>query len=172
MSLSATWNMPEGPVVLNNTPLVAFWAIGRLDLLRDLFGEALIPQAVQAEFLAMERSSRERALAEATWIRSVTLAHPWQALAFTGLDRGEAEVLALAEERSARLVVLDERKARRFAERLELPLTGTLGLLLLAKEAGLIESVAHWTERLRDAGLYFRADLVKRVLVLAGELPV
>jgi len=74
MSLSATWNMPEGPVVLNNTPLVAFWAIGRLDLLRDLFGEALIPQAVQAEFLAMERSSRERALAEATWIRSVTLA--------------------------------------------------------------------------------------------------
>ena len=68
--------------------------------------------------------------------------------------------------------MLDERKARRFAERLELPLTGTLGLLLLAKEAGLIESVAHWTERLRDAGLYFRADLVKRVLVLAGELPV
>jgi predicted nucleic acid-binding protein len=44
---------------------------------------------------------------------------------------------------------------RRFAERLELPLTGTLGLLLSAKEAG----------------LYLRADLVKRVLELAGELP-
>lgn len=37
MRSSATWNMPEEPVVLNNTPLVAFWAIGRLDLLRDLF---------------------------------------------------------------------------------------------------------------------------------------
>lgn len=33
--------MPDGPVVLNNTPLVALWAIGRLDLLRDLFGEVL-----------------------------------------------------------------------------------------------------------------------------------
>ena len=171
MSSSATWNMPEGPVVLNNTPLVALWAIGRLDLLRDLFGEVLIPQAVKTEFLAMERSSRERALAEAPWIRSVALAQPWQALAFTNLDRGEAEVMALAEERSARLVVLDERKARRFAERLELPLTGTLGLLLSAKEAGLIESVTLWTERIRDAGLYLRADLVKRVLELAGELP-
>jgi predicted nucleic acid-binding protein len=45
--------MPDGPVVLNNTPLVALWTIGRLDLLRDLFGEILIPQAVEAEFLAM-----------------------------------------------------------------------------------------------------------------------
>jgi hypothetical protein len=40
--------MPDGPVVLNNTPLVALWTIGRLDLLRDLFGEVLIPQAVEA----------------------------------------------------------------------------------------------------------------------------
>lgn len=169
MSSSATWNMPDGPVVLNNTPLVALWAIGRLDLLRDLFGEVLIPQAVKTEFLAIERSSREKALAEAPWVRSAALAQPWLALAFTGLDQGEAEVMALAEERSARLVVLDERKARRFAERLDLPLTGTLGLLLSAKEVGLIESVAHWTEKICEAGLYLSADLVKRVLELAGE---
>jgi predicted nucleic acid-binding protein len=51
-----------------------------------------------------------------------------------GLDRGEAEVLALAEEREARLVVIDERKARRYAQRLGIPLTGTLGLLVAAKE--------------------------------------
>ena len=46
--------MPDRPVVLNNTPLVALWAIGRLDLLRDLFREVLIPQAVEEEFLAVE----------------------------------------------------------------------------------------------------------------------
>jgi uncharacterized protein len=161
--------MPDGPVVLNNTPLVALWTIGRLDLLRDLFGEVLIPQAVEAEFLAIDRSLRERSLADAPWVRTVALAQPRRALAFAGLDRGEAEVMALAEERGARLVVLDERKARRFAERLELPLTGTLGLLLSAKEAGLIDSVALWVDRIHDAGLYLRIDLVKRVLELAGE---
>jgi predicted nucleic acid-binding protein len=47
--------MPGGPVVLNNTPLTALWAIGRLDLLRDPFGEVLIPEAVRAEFLAREK---------------------------------------------------------------------------------------------------------------------
>jgi uncharacterized protein len=56
--------MPDGPVVLNNTPLVALWAVGRLDLLRDLFGEVLIPAAVEAEFLAIDRSLREKSLAE------------------------------------------------------------------------------------------------------------
>ncbi len=161
--------MPAGPVVLNNTPLVALWVVGRLDLLRDLFGEVLIPQAVEAEFLALDRSAREQALANSSWVRSTALAQPRRALAFMGLDRGEAEVLALAEERDARLVVLDERKARRFAERLGLPLTGTLGLLLLAKEEKLIESVSPWIEKVSTAGLYLRPDLVKRVLDLAGE---
>jgi predicted nucleic acid-binding protein len=52
--------MPDGPVVLNNTPLVALWAIGRLDLLRDLFGEILVPQAVESEFLAQEPAGRRR----------------------------------------------------------------------------------------------------------------
>jgi hypothetical protein len=77
-----TWNMPDGPVILNNTPLVALWSIGRLDLLRDLFGEVFIPQAVEAEFLAIDRSLRERSLADAPWVRAVILAQPRRALAF------------------------------------------------------------------------------------------
>jgi predicted nucleic acid-binding protein len=117
----------------------------------------------------MDRALRESALADAPWVRSVALAHPRRALSYAGLDPGEAEVLALAEERDARLIVVDERKARRFAERLDLPLTGTLGILLSAKEAGLIESVRLWIDKITEAGLYLRPDLVQRVLVLAGE---
>ncbi|MFP5288470.1 MAG: DUF3368 domain-containing protein, partial [Thermoanaerobaculia bacterium] len=89
--------MHDRPVVLNNTPLVALWSIGRLDLLRDLFGEVLIPQAVRNEFLATEENVRHKALAQAPWIRTVPLAQPRRVLAYTGLDQGEAEVLALAE---------------------------------------------------------------------------
>lgn len=43
--------MPARPVIINNTPLVALWVLGRLDLLRDLYGEVLMPQAVYNEFL-------------------------------------------------------------------------------------------------------------------------
>lgn len=50
--------MPAKPVVVNSTPLVAFWTIGRLDILRLLFGEIVIPPAVREEFLSIEKELR------------------------------------------------------------------------------------------------------------------
>ena len=61
--------MPDGPVVSNNTPLVALWILGRLDLLRDLYGEVLIPQAVHDEFIATEQARRQTTLNRAAWIK-------------------------------------------------------------------------------------------------------
>lgn len=57
--------MPDGPVIANNTPRVALWALGRLELLRDLYGEVWIPETVYDEFLAVERALREAALQNA-----------------------------------------------------------------------------------------------------------
>ncbi len=160
--------MPAAPVILNNTPLVALWVLRRLDLLRDLFGEVLIPPAVHAEFLAIDRAARQEALAEASWIKATPLANPRRILAYTGLDEGEAAVLVLAEE-LAGVVVMDERKGRRYAKRLGLALTGTLGLLLLAKERGFLPSVREAIDLLLAAGLYLDVYLVAEVLLLAGE---
>ena len=89
-------------------------------------------------------------------------------MVYTGLDEGEAEVLALAEETGG-LVVMDERKGRRYAKRLELPLTGTLGILIFAKERGLILSVADVLTALQAAGLRLEPTLVPETLRLAGE---
>ncbi len=57
--------MLGAPVIANNTPLVALWVLGRLDLFHDLYDELLIPDAVHAEFLATERGQRASALAAA-----------------------------------------------------------------------------------------------------------
>jgi hypothetical protein len=161
--------MPEGPVIANNTPLVALWVLDRLELLHELYEEILIPQAVLAEFVAIEPVGRRDALHQATWIKPVALENAQRALAFTGLDQGEAEVLALAEERAARLVIIDERRGRRYAKRLGFAVTGTLGLLLLAKEEALISAVAPLVGELESAGLYLDPSLVSNVLELAGE---
>ncbi|MBM4466875.1 MAG: DUF3368 domain-containing protein [Chloroflexi bacterium] len=161
--------MHVGPVIVNNTPLVALWVLGRLDLLRELYGEVLIPQAVYEEFVATEHTVRQTALENAPWIRPVSLANPQRARVYIGLDLGEAEVLALAEERAARLVIIDELKARRYAQRLEMPLTGTLGLLLLAKERGLVANLAPLLAELQEAGLHLSTTLIDRALRLAGE---
>src|SRR5579859_3485169 len=151
---------PAGPVILNHTPLVALWSLGQLPLLRDLYQEVIIPEAVSEEFLATERSVRQTALDEAPWIKLLSLRNPRQALVYVGLDRGEAEVLALATERSARLVIIDEFKGRRYAQRLGLPLTGTLGVLLAAKQNGLLLAVAPLIDQLLKEGLFLAPELI------------
>ena len=161
--------MPERPVIVNNTPLAALWSVSPLPLLRDLYEEVLIPQAVHDEFLAAERPLREEILERSPWITVTPLEHPQQALAYIGLDRGEAEVLALANERSAGLVIIDERRGRRYAKRLGLPLTGTLGVLLAAKDAGLVSRVKPLIVELVRKGLFIEQELIANVLRFAGE---
>ena len=161
--------MPSGPVILNNTPLVAFWVLGQLALLRNLYGQVLIPSAVLAEFGAVETLARQEALAQAPWIVPVSLKNPHTALIYTGLDRGESEVLALAVEQEARLVIIDERRGRSFAQRLNLQLTGTLGVLLAAKRKGLITEIHPLIEALETAGLHLHPQLVANVLAAASE---
>lgn len=161
--------MPSKPVILNNTPLVALWSLDLLAILRQLYTEIIIPPTVYDEFLAADHPARQTALADSLWIKTIPLGNPRQALVYVGLDQGEAEVLALAVELSARLVVMDERKGRRYAQRLELPLTGTVGVLLAAKHNGLIPALAPLLERLREKGLFLSPELVKRALKLAKE---
>jgi predicted nucleic acid-binding protein len=161
--------MPAKPVVVNSTPLVAFWSIGRLDVLRGLFREIMIPPAVRDEFLSTEKETRRKTLHDESWIRVVALENQNRAAVYAGLDEGEAQVLVLAEEQNASLVLIDERKARRYAERLKLPLSGTLGVLLLAKEEGIIPSISPLLKAIQEAGLYLHEELVQQVLKMAGE---
>lgn len=58
-----------------------------------------------------------------------------------GLDRGEAEAIALALQITAQKLIIDERRGRAVAERLGLQLTGTLGVLVIAKQRGFVDKV-------------------------------
>ena len=162
--------MPAQPVIVNNTPLVALWVLNRLELFRDLYGIVWIPRAVKHEFVATEASARHLALLQASWIQVVDVSNPRLPLAYVGLDQGEAEVLALAVEHNARLVIIDERKGRRYAQRLGLALTGTLGILLFAKQKQLIPVLAPLLDQLEQSGLHLSTELVEKVLTLAQEV--
>ncbi|MCP4363357.1 MAG: DUF3368 domain-containing protein [Chloroflexi bacterium] len=102
-------------------------------------------------------------------MKIVALTNPRHALVYTRLDRGEAEVLALVVEHSVRLIIMDERKGRQYAHRLGLPLTGTLGVLLLAKEKELVTAVAPLINRLLENGLYLSPGIFNRTLALSQE---
>jgi predicted nucleic acid-binding protein len=109
-------------------------------------------------------------LSASNWIETISLHDPGRADLLADLDRGEAEVIALAQELNADLVIIDERLARRYAKRAGLTLTGTLGLLLKAKERNLIPEIAPLIDQLRQGGIRLGDSLVEEILKLADEL--
>jgi predicted nucleic acid-binding protein len=165
--------MPDKPrlVVVNATPIIALALIDQMHLLHSLYERIVIPSAVQAEISAGGAAGiGVRELREATWVDVVSLQDPSRANLIADLAPGEAEVIALAQERRADLVVIDERLARRHAERLGMRLTGTLGILLRAKQLGMVKAVAPLIDQLRQGGIHLGDDVVSEVLRLAGEL--
>jgi hypothetical protein len=163
--------MPDTPIVISNTtPIISLALIGRLELLQKLYGEIVVPPAVTAEILAGGRMrSGVTAFEQATWFLPTALTDPRRADLLVDLDRGEAEVIALAQELNAELVILDERLGRRHAERLGLSITGTLGVLLKAKQQGLVPEIKSLIEELRQGGIRLGRPLVTKTLWLANE---
>lgn len=161
--------MSEKPVISNTSPLVSLWALNLFPLLRELYTEVLIPEEVRSEFLATESETRTADLESAPWIRTVRLRNPENIATHGEVDLGEAAVFVLAEEREARLVILDDRDARRYAERIGLPFTGTVGLLLEAKERNFIDAIKPLLNVLLENGIRLSPSLINDALQQAGE---
>jgi predicted nucleic acid-binding protein len=86
------------------------------------------------------------------------------------LDNGEAEAIALATELHPESVLLDDKLARQMARRLSVPVTGTLGVLLRAKQVGLIGEVRSLVKQLQsEGGYYIDPGLIEKVLLAVGE---
>jgi predicted nucleic acid-binding protein len=165
--------MPDTPrprlVISNATPIIAPALIGQLDLLQKLYGQVMIPPAVAAEILAGGQRAGAMELPNAAYIQTTPLLDPRRADLLSDLDRGEAEVLALAQERQADLVIMDERLGRRHARRLGFTLTGVLGVLLRAKQQNHLGQLQPLIIQLQQGGIHLSDPPVERVLYLAGE---
>ena len=86
------------------------------------------------------------------------------------IDDGEAASIILAVEEDAGLIILDDKDARKIAEKLGLKVMGTAGILLLAKKKGIIEEIKPILEEMRTSGFYLSDSIIKIVLREAGEL--
>jgi predicted nucleic acid-binding protein len=160
-------------VVSNTSPLTNLAAIGKLSVLEALYGEVHVPAAVWNELTDSRFTWPGQASVVASdWIRRHSVAsEPLVTVLRRDLDAGEAEAIALAMAMRADLVLLDEREARRSAERLGLARVGVLGVLLEAKRARLLEQIEPSLRALREvAGFYLSEPLCDAVLRLAGEL--
>lgn len=159
-------------VVSNTSPIVNLAVVGGLHILRDLFHEILVPSAVQEEISAGVAALPALAVTQQQdWIKGRPVADwPLREVLSQNLDAGEAEAIALAVEAKADYLLVDERRARKIAQRLGIPVMGVLGCLVEAKRRGHIPVVKPWIESLRQvAGFRVSDDLVATVLRKAGE---
>lgn len=159
-------------VVSDTSPINNLAATNQLHLLQQLYETVFIPDAVDRELTdpafpvagAIEVQTFD-------WIQTCSLSDRTLVDALSNeLDIGEAEVIALAVELGANQVLIDERRGRLVAARLNLRYTGILGILVEAKSQGLISTVKPLLDALvNQAGFWVDASLYDRVLQLVDE---
>jgi predicted nucleic acid-binding protein len=157
-------------VISDSSSLIAIAAVGHLEVLRGLYRQVIVPQAVWSEITRPNRPGAAD-IQSADWIAVFSVTN--RAL-ISGLPRpvglGEAEAIVLAQELGADILLIDERRARKTAVELGLPVTGLLGVLLEAKRAGLITALKPILDQM-EAVVAFRLkrSLYDATLRVAGE---
>lgn len=159
-------------VISDSSPLIALSRIGQLDLLHELYGEVTVPQGVVQEVTgngAGQPGAEE--VSAAKWIIAAEVGdQQFVASLRRDLGEGEAEAIALAVESKADLLIADDMLARQVAGTLGLTVVGTVGVLLEARQKGLLPEIKPYLDDLTDlAGFRLSGELYARVLREADE---
>lgn len=158
-------------VVSDTTPLSELAKVGQLNILRDVFGQVIIPQEVYTEVTTGTHPAvREVPLASWIEVRSVSNFQKILVLqAATDLDLGECAAIILAEELGVDQLLLDDLNARRVAQSRNLPVIGTVGTFLLAKDEGLIPNVKDILDQLISQGARISQQVYQNALAITNE---
>lgn len=156
-------------IVSNTTPILSLLKINKLILLEKLYERIIIPTAVYHEIEKGKEKPYYIDLKLIDWIEIWEIKNPESKDYFLDLDEGEAEVIILAREQNTDLVIMDEIMGRRIARQFNLPVTGTIGVLLKAKERGFVSSIKELLTELQEKGTWLDSKLISKVLELANE---
>ena len=159
-------------VVVNSTPIILLQKVGQLELLNLLYSKVYIPESVYKEVI--EGGNNKNADGDFISAHSFIEVVPVQnaevkRLFSSSLHEGEVETIMLAMEKSADLCILDDLLARKYAKNAGFNITGTLGVLLLAKRKGYVKVVKPIMDKLIDVGMFVDDNLYASVLDIADE---
>ncbi len=161
--------MAECPAI-NASPLILLSRVGQLSLLQLVSEGIIVPAAVAIEIQQYEATDvTALALSRTEWlvvVETPTVPEPIQS---QNLGAGESAVLTWGYVHPDTEVIMDDLAARRCATTLGIPLVGTLGLVLKAKQRGIIPTARPLLEQLRGSGLYLSDHVLNQALALVGE---
>jgi len=157
-------------VVIDASPLISLFRSQQADLLAQLFTNIWVPEAVWHEVTDRSHDdSASQGLVTATWPKIVHINQIPDIISKRDLGKGESEVLSFAINSPKVRAMLDDHAARQCAKTLGISTLGTGGMLVLAKQRGIIQSVGEAIEALRTAGMWLSDDLVQLLTTKAGE---
>ena len=156
-------------VVANTTPLISLASIGKLELLKDIFGEVIIADAVYNEIKAKQGYGYNEIDTDFIKVQSIK-GIAYRDFLLNQLDLGETETIILAKELDADFVIIDENIAYKIAKSSELNVVRTLSILLRAKEKGLISALKPLLDEMIIQGRWYSQRVYKTILEQAGEI--
>ena len=156
-------------VFSNTTPIIALSSIRQLDLLPQLFGEIHLVVEVIEE-CEVGGAIAVPNLRRLDWIKPVQSTPIEYSSVLLELDKGEKHTLDMAGKYKANWVLIDEKIGRNIAEYLGLRVTGTLGVLLKAKQQGLITSFLESVHAMQAQGIFYHQSLVEKLAMGIGEV--
>lgn len=151
--------------VANASPLILLGKVGQLGLLAELADEVVIPEMVAREVSA--KPDGKQAIDELSRTSGVRLEPDRlvsKVIEAWDLGPGESQVLAVSDGGPGARAVLDDLEARRCAASIDVPVIGTLGVVLRAKRKGIVPAARPVLQRLRHEGLYVSTDLLEKAL--------
>ena len=160
-------------IVADTGPLIALSRVEQLNLLTRLYTRVLIPPAVWAELAIDSGHPGAAALAAEPKAKRIVVQSPTDPNVVVELarvlDPGEAEAIALAEQRALRFLLIDDAKGRSIARQRGIPVVGVAGGLIAAKSEGALAAVGPVLKELSTCGYRLAPRLVASVLAEARE---
>ncbi len=152
--------MPSKLIISDTSCFIVLSKIGQLDLLAQVYGTIITTPEIAEEF--------GEALPD--WVEIVAVTDKTKRdLLEQQVDKGEASAIALALESKNPFLILDDHKARRLANNLSLTHTGTIGVIVAAKQKGVISSIKPYLENIKATNFRISADLELQALLQAEE---
>ena len=157
--------------VINSTPLISLHCIDKLDVLGNLYSNVYIPYAVFEEVNADDINPMTKDLLLSFPFISIVKVSNLSASKYfkTALHSGEVETMILADELKADICIIDDRTARNYAISLGLKITGTIGVLIKAKEKGIIDKMIPLLDLLIENEIYVSDKLYESIKKIVGE---
>jgi predicted nucleic acid-binding protein len=156
--------------IVDTGVLKSLGLVNKIDLLELIFEDYFFPEAVWHELSSYDNPGFNKRILNSlkSHIFPISTKNHLSLI----MDYGESEAVILFGEIKADFLLIDDFKARKIAESLGITCIGSKGIILKAKEKGLVEELSPIFKLWMESNRFFTKKLLNQILVKFEENPI